>query len=255
MLDSNRRGTIVLYVLMAVAILTTIVTGAVSSGFGAILLVALLAFIALGVRPVQMPRVRRALPAAASQQPTVTRAARDAIARTSGEVGLLTNPFLLQDIGLVIDEQRADGVALRRARFISLDDESLRPYVVLHYPHGLYPRKVLLRFEITDDSGKPQYIYEMERTVSDGENLILPDYRLPLKRNKNLKVDSAWSLRVSVDGDALGAHHFNLLPSLSDRLKQGPDGEVDPKARLLAEERDEALPLSLEELLSRSSNS
>jgi hypothetical protein len=104
-------------------------------------------------------------------------------------------------------------VALRRARFITLDDESLRPYVVMHYPHGLRPRQVLLRFEITDAAGKPQYIYEVERTVDGGENLILPDYRLPLKSNNGkLNLSSAWNLRVSVDGDPMGAHHFNLLP-------------------------------------------
>jgi hypothetical protein len=242
--------------LMAAAILTTIVTGAVSSGLGAVLLVALLALVALSVRPMSIPTMRRALPDAAHKEPTITRAARDAMNRVSGEVSLLSNPYLLQDVGLVIDEQRADGVALRRARFITLDDESLRPYVVMHYPHGLRARQVLLRFEITDAAGKPQYIYEVERTVDGGENLILPDYRLPLKSNNGkLNLSSAWNLRVSVDGDPMGAHHFNLLPALSERLKQaGPDGEVDAKTRLMAEEQDEALPLSLEELLSRSGN-
>lgn len=246
MLESNRRGTLFVYFLLAVMILTLIFSSAVVPPVGAALLVGYFAFVLFTARSLQLPRMPE------RQRPMqITGAAQRAKDRAPGGSSFLTNPYLLQDIGVIIDERRRDGVALRRARFISLDDESLRPYIVLHYPQSQYPQQVMVRFELTDSQGEARFIYEMDHWLRPGENLILPDYRLPLKGNNQLENTGNWDYTISIDGNILGVHQFNLLPSVSERVrKAGTDGEVDAVTRLQMEEQDEALPLSLEELLS-----
>jgi hypothetical protein len=250
MLQSNRRGTLVLYFIMAAAILTVIFSGAVSPPVGAALITIYLAFVVLTSRASALRNLRQAMPEKAARIPQITRAAREAAGRIPrSSMSILQEPYSLQDIGLIIDERRRDGLHLRHARFVSLDDESLRPYVVLQYPAGGYPEKVILRFEINDSAGEPQFIYEMEYILRPGENLIVPDYRLVLKGNPKVTHPGTWDLQVSINGTPIGIHNFNILPPLADRLRQGSDGEVS--ARLLAEEEEEELPVSLEELLAQ----
>jgi hypothetical protein len=250
MLQSNRRGTLVLYFIMAVAILTVIFSGAISPPLGAALLTIYLAFVVLTSRASALQNLRRTMPERTARIPQITRAAREAAGRIPrSSMSILQELYTLQDIGLIIDERRRDGLHLRHARFMSLDDESLRRYVVLQYPADGYPEKVILRFEINDAAGEPQFIYEMEHTLRPGENLIVPDYRLVLKGNSKITNAGTWDLQVSINGMPVGIHNFNILPPLAERLREGSDGEVSPSARLMVDEDEEELPVSLEELL------
>jgi len=243
--ESNRRGTFVLYVVIALAILVAVFSGAVVPPVGAALITLYLLALTFSARRFSLQNLRAALP---SQAPRITNAARKATERAA--TGFLHAPYTLQDLGIIIDERRPDGIGLRWARFITLDDESLRPYVVLHVPSEEYADQVIVRFALHDGVGTPQFIYEMEYRLSVGENLILPDYRLPLEKNAKLKdTDGTWQYTISIDGQPLGTHPFSLLPSVSQRLKQAKnDGEVDHSTRLMVEEM---LPVSLEELLNR----
>lgn len=154
-----------------------------------------------------------------------------------------------QDVGVIIDEPRRDGLQLRRARFVSLDDEALRPYVVLNAPHRGHPAQVIIRFEITDAAGAVQFVYEMDYYMRAGENAVLPDYRLPLRGNTRLDRSGKWDLMVWVNGGLVGIHTFSVSPSLEERQRQlRIDGEV---AHQQFDFSDDPAPLSLEELLSR----
>lgn len=244
MLQSNPRGTLALYFILAATLTALIVTGAVAPPIGAGLLVAYMAFIWLTARPQHTRRLPETLPQVKSRmvRPRPTSQAQEATALARPSV--FTNDFMLQDIGLIVDERSRSGLSLRRARLTSLDDESIRPYVVLH--HTSYPRQVLLRFEIGDASGHTQFIYEMEHMLRPGENLIVPDYRLRLRGNEKLSRIGTWDLTVGVDGHTIGIHNFTMSPSISERLRVMDDGE----AALPYDEED--LPLSLEELLRQS---
>lgn len=247
MLQSNRRGALVLYTILALVVLMLIFTSAVAPPLGVLLLSLYAALLLLTSRRWRLPR-RQKKPR--SRPLAVTKAARDALDRAPRGSSLLPEPYLLQDIGVIVDERRPDGIALRRARFLSLDDESLRPYVVMHFPTDQYPQQILVRFEITDTSGDKQYIYEMQHLLRPGENLILPNYRLPLKGNSRLSRSGMWDLTIIVDGKITAVHQFNLLPSMAERLRGvSVEGEVSSSTRLMIEEQSEYMPQSLEDLL------
>lgn len=247
-MNANRRGTLVLLGVLALILFLVLASGAVAPAFGAGLLAAYICMLALMLRP---PKLR--LPRLRSSTPIITRAGRDAAARIGQPISLMHRGYILQDVGLVVDERRRDGLSLRRARLLSMDDESIRPYVVFHYPQDRPSHAGVLRFELLDSKNQPQFIYEMEAFFQSGENLILPDYRLRLKGNNRLKNTGGWTLNLSVDGILLGRHQFTLAPSMHERLRNAPDGEVS--ARLVGEVHEEALPLSLEELLRNRSRS
>lgn len=251
--QSNRRGTFVVHMLLAVVLLLLIVTQALAPPLMALLL------LCYGVL-LLLPYMRQRMQENSQQRrrgrgerpPVVTRAARAAQNRVLEAAPLIRPEYQLQDIGLVIDERHSDGLVLRHARFISLDEESIRPYVVLYVPPYSSTGKVLARFQINDRTGRPQFIYEMEHFLHPGENLILPDYRLPLKHNAQLTSDEGWQLQVSLDATLLGIHRFHLLPSSAERLRQiqQNDGEI-PRHLLLQNTEEEALPVSLADLFSR----
>jgi hypothetical protein len=243
-MNANRRGTLVVYGILALAIFSIIFSGAVAPPIGALMLFLFFGFVWLTALP--MPKVR--LPKRPARKPVVTRAAQQATERKPQQTSLFHQGYLLQDIGLVVDERRNNGLFLRRARLLSLDDESIRPYTVIHYPEDQYPMQTVVRFEIRDAAGQPQFVCETEYYFRPGENLILPDYRLRLKDNSRLSRTGTWDITASVDGYVLGVHYFSLAPSVNDRLRSGPDGEIRNRERLVIEQ-EEALPLSLEELL------
>lgn len=156
----------------------------------------------------------------------------------------------LQDIGLIIDEPRYDGLHLRRVKDVSFDDEAVRPYIVLNLPPQEQNNPSLLRFEISDAAGQSQFIYEMDYYLRSGENAILPDYRLPLRGNQRLSRLGKWDLQVWVNGGLVGIHTFYANPSLEERRRQfGIDGEAQVRMELEAD----PMPLSLEELLTKQS--
>lgn len=248
------RSSLVLLAVMTLVLIMLALSGAFQTPVSVAILGVYLCLLVglLGQKAVQ--DVRRQISARAPRRrPIVTQAAQNALARAPSS-SILLETFQLQDVGLVIDERVRGGVALRRARFISLDDESLRPYVVIHYPRQDSPRPTIIRFEIRDLRGKAQFVYEMEHILRGGENLIMANYRLPLKDNNKLSAPGHWELHISMDGYLLGVHNFDMLPTMSERIRRAsPDGELAPKSRL-ALEQEEPLPVSIEELLGKSAS-
>lgn len=157
--------------------------------------------------------------------------------------------YTLADLGLIVDEQRHDGMKLRRVHSASLDDRALRPYIVVQAPQYGHPTQTLLRFEITDARGTPQFIYEMEHYMRAGENAILPNYRLPLRGNDKLGQTGKWDLQVWINGGLLAVHTFSLNPSYEERQRAfGGDGELKVATPSL---REDPVPLSLDEIIAQ----
>jgi hypothetical protein len=240
MFNKNHRGNLVWVGFVVFAMLLFLGNGAI---LPLVLSAAIIAFalMVLTGRRAQLPQRRR------RAQFELTPAARSA--RLQGTYRPDYDDYYgLQDIGIIIDEQDRQGLRIRRARTISMDDHAARPYAVVTAPHdGRHPTQVLVRFEMTDANGNPQFIYEMDYYMRPGENAILPDYRLPLKKNTQLGRAGQWDLQVWVNGGLLGAHSFNMSPSHAARRAQFT-GEM-PKSTQI--EDDDPIPVSLEELLAR----
>jgi hypothetical protein len=110
-----------------------------------------------------------------------------------------------------------------------------------------------VRFEIRDETDRIRYAYETEKWLVAGENVFLPDYRFPIKKNASDLSSGGWTARLLVDGGMLGVHHFNVSESLaSKRRMMSSDGEMRERVWRTADD-DESLPLSLEELLRQQS--
>lgn len=253
MFDSNRRGMLAMYTIIAIALFILLISSALPAILMTFLLLAYFSLVILTSRSISLEGMRRTGRRLMTRAPQISRAAEAAVARSPDNNGILKSPYTLQDIGLIIDERRRGGMVLRHARFMSMDDESMRPYAVVHIPIEGYAQAVMVRYQLTDDNQQPQFIYEQETVLHPGENLLIPDYRLRLKGNDRLENPGKWRYSLSIDGHRLAIHEFNLLAAMADRLRQSPDGEVNANLQRMVVDVDESLPLSLEELLSQHS--
>src|SRR5690606_9652736 len=146
--------------------------------------------------------------------------AQEAVARPArrGSPGRAGVP--LTDIGLIASHTSSEGMVMRRTRSISKDDDGVRPYVTLHVQPTGSDVTSIIRFEIIDHNGEPQYVHEMKTYLRDGEMNILADHQLPLANNDRISGSGDGDLRVYVDGVLLGALSFTLAPSIRERNRQ-----------------------------------
>lgn len=254
---TNRRGNMAWLIAMFIAFMVLLVSGEWAVAFilgGVVTLLTTMAVAGNAARTLQTNtrasrRISRANPASRERRRVqMTQSARRSAEYVSMRPDRDTHGYRLQDVGLLVEEIRKDGLELRQARLLSLDDNSLRPYIVVDAPTYAHPRQSLIRFEIKDAAGYPQFVCEMEHYMRPGENLLLPGYRLPLKGNNRLTHIGKWDLQVWVDGGLVALHPFTLSPSLDERRRQfGLDGEAQVQVAL----EDDSLPISLEELLSQ----
>jgi hypothetical protein len=237
--------------IVGLALTLALVAGEIPSMVGAGLLAAYLALVLAVTGQAQFDTLRDLLPRPGARPAEATEVAREAAARARSQPAF--DPLIqLLDIGLIVDEQRPDGLALRRGRFISMDDDGIRPFAIVDVPAGLGERLARVRFEIRDETGAPQYVYEDEKWLRPGENIVLPDYRLPVRTNTGHLLPGTWNAHFSIDGGRLGIHNFNLSSSLVERRRRmGTDGEL--RERVWRSDDDTSLPLSLEELLRQQS--
>jgi hypothetical protein len=252
MFQHSYRGTLVWLFIVGVVLGLTIATGDISDEIAAALLATYLALTLLVARHVPLGAVLDALPRRSDRQTEPSEVAREAMARARNHPSFdaLIN---LVDVGLVVDEQRPDGLSLRRGRFISLDDDGVRPFAIIRVPEALGDRLGTIRFEIYDEDGQLHYVYETEKWLQTGDNALLPDYRFPIRKKQNDLKAGGWTVRVVVDDGLLGIHGFSLSPSLRDRRRLlSSDGEIRERV-WRTEDEDESLPLSLEELLRQQS--
>lgn len=246
------RGTVVWLMVVGLALGLALASGRFPTLIAAALLALYLGMLFVVASRSDLATLRRMLrrqPAAPAPSDVALEAAARARSLPNYE-----SLYCLLDIGLIVDEQRPDGMALRRGRFISLDDDGMRPFAIVDVPPTLGGGLALVRFELFDGSGRKQYAYEAERWLQPGENVLVPDYRLPIRKRASELEAGGWSAHVSIDGGVLGVHHFNLSESLAAwRRRAGSDGELLRDRIWRGAEDDESLPLSLEELLRQQS--
>ena len=245
MFESNRRGNRVWLVFMVLAALLFL--GAGQIGALAIAGIISLFFMMLANNTNSQNRQRQS-------RPRIRRVAMSPSARMArsqaSHLSDYDDYYGLQDVGLIADEPRPDGLQLRRVRLVSLDDEAIRPYIVVDAPRHGHPSQVIVRFEINDSAGHSQFVYEMDYYMRAGENTILPDYRLPLKGNERLNRSGKWDLHIWINGGLMAVHTFSVSPSADERRRQfGIDGE----AQEYLEIEHDPIPLSLDELMSQQS--
>jgi len=249
MFRQSKRGTLVWLVIVGAALGLELLDGDIPTGVEAALLLAYLGLLAAMTRGADLGGalsqvLRRGH---ARQEPSEVAREAAAWARSLPNYDTL---YRLLDIGLIVDEQRPDGLALRRGRFVSLDDDGLRPFAIIDVPDALGSGLALVRFELRDGAGRAHYVHEAERWLQPGENILVPDYRFPVRKRAPDLESGGWTAQVSIDGGALGIYHFNLSESLMDlRRQMGPDGELLRDRVWRSDDDDESLPLSLEELL------
>lgn len=246
MFEKNRRGNLVWVLFMAMAALLFLASGQVGA-LAALVILSVALFLMMANR--QTPRRDTRQAHSRYQRFQASNAARNSRLQATHHPDF-DEYYGLQDIGLIVDEPRIDGLHLRRVKDVSLDDETVRPYIVVHAPPPGHPAHAVIRFEMSDAGGQSQFVYEMDYYLRPGENAILPDYRLPLHGNSRLTRIGKWDLQVWINGGLMAVHTFNVAPSLEERRRQfGIDGEAQVRLEL----EPEPVPLSLEELLMQQS--
>ena len=252
MFRQSNRGTYVWLFIVGVALLLAMLAGDMPLAAAAALLAGYLLLAVAITRNFAVGNVVQQFTERTNNKAESSETAREASARarTSPDYEEIVQ---LLDIGLIADEQRPDGMSLRRGRFISMDDDGIRPFAIVQVPPLLAEQICRVRFEIRDEKGEMQYVYEDEKWLQAGENALLPDYRLPIRGNKNELQPGAWNVSAIIEGGLIGVHNFSLTPSLAARRRNiSSDGEIRERV-WRSQEEDESLPLSLEELLRQQS--
>lgn len=194
---------------------------------------------------------RKLMEAAAS--PLVNRKisaqAREAAERARRRTTLSAPGITLLDVGLISHRASSEGMDMRRTRSISLDEDGVRPYITLDVQPSEADRHAVVRFEIIDHNGQPQYVHEMKTYLRDGEMNLLADHQLPLYGNERLVGAGEWDLRVSVDGALLGLLGFTATPSLRERARQFSPRADTAAVERLRDDSEADSPVSLQDLL------
>lgn len=186
--------------------------------------------------------------------------AREARDRAKARGVMLLRDVELMDIGLITMLERGDGMVMQRSRSVSLDDNSLRPYLTLQVPPLEADRRATIRFEIEDGHGNLVYKHEQEQYMRDGRMDILAGNQMPLF-DSNMSIDPGdCDLRVYLDEDLVGILGFTIAPSTRDRWAGRRQQAAAERLRdtTHTEQRqvqiDEDVPMSLEDLLRQQNN-
>ena len=150
----------------------------------------------------------------------VTPQAREASERAASSAGYFTRGLIMLDVGLIAMQTGMEGLAMRRTRNISKDDDGARPFVTLFVQPEEAERQARIRFEIYNQLGEEQYVHEMKTYLREGELNILADHHLPLAGNGGVDGSGDWDLRVYIDGNLIGMHNLMLSPSVNERRRR-----------------------------------
>lgn len=206
---------------------------------------------------VELGRERETLMDALRRAPMrqrVSPQAKEAIERARSHGGFTNNDLLMLDVGLIAVQSSYEGMAMRRTRSISKDDDGVRPFVTLHVDSSEAERNAVVRFEIYNQHGDEQFVHEMKVFLREGEMNIMTDHHLPLAGNRDITGAGDWDLRVYVDGNLVGLHNFMLAPSMTERQRRLA-GEVEFSADEkyhdfeIIDEVKQEIPPSLQDLL------
>ena len=259
MINYNRRNTVWLAALSAMMALVLIsdVAASVQLLLVAVFMAALVgSFVDFGALERNMQSLQQRSPL---NRARMSADAREAQSRASSRPGYVPIDLTMIDIGLIASQTGRDGMAMRRTRSISKDDDGVRPFITLYVPADEADRNARLRYEITDHNGRELYVHEVDVYLRDGEMNILADHHLPLMKNEQVAGVGEWDLRVFLDGDLVGIHNFALTASYEQRRHRLNQNEYFITGEELSydqtpEEDFQDAPMSLEDLLRSQSN-
>lgn len=257
-MQKSRRATTIWLLIIGLMLGIAFFSGAVSSQIAVIGLglYALMALVGMGAfDPANFQRIlaqtqqRQARPRRTRTRIQSSSAAQKATQRASNlaEYDAL---FPLVDIGLIVSEVAADGLHMRRGN-ITLDDQGVQPYAVIHADAGWTGQTTTAVFEILDQTGEILFRHTEEVYLREGQNNLLSSNRLPLGSKAPENVGPGlWELRVSVAGQVVGLHTFAVGSSMAQRQRMIHDMEG---RRTRLQDSDPApaedSPISLEDLL------
>lgn len=241
----RRRNTLWLAIIGALVALV-LVSGAASPGV-ALALIALFGAAAFASLVEINPRALQTSPGLSPlARMRMSPQAREAAERARRREAYTPPGLTLLDIGLISLHTSAEGMLMRRSRTVSLDDNGVRPYLILQVDGQAADRQALVRFEILDAHGEIQFVHELKTFLRDGEMNILADHHLPLAGNDRLASHGDWDLRAYVDGALLGVLGFTVTPSLEARRRQLTGAALERLDEVGADADD---ALTLEELM------
>jgi hypothetical protein len=194
----------------------------------------------------------------------VTPQAREASERAASRAGYFNrNGIVMLDLGLIAMQTGMDGLAMRRTRNISKDDDGVRPFITLHVQPEEAERQAVIRFEMYNHMGEEQYVHEMKTYLREGEINLLADHHLPLAGNRGIDGSGDWDLRVFVDGNLIGMQNVMLSPSVTERQRR-LSGEAEYTGNLatrsqqdyvIIDEVEQPETIQLKDLLKQSGSS
>ena len=266
MIRLKRRNTvwlITMALLIGFALLAAPVSAAVQlSLIGALAVAVIASMIELGPERENLLDVLNRAPL----RRRITPQAREATERAAARAGYFNRSGLVMlDIGLIAMQTGVEGLAMRRTRNISKDDDGARPFITLHVSPEEAERQALVRYEIYNHLGEEQYVHEMKTYLREGEMSLLADHHLPLAGNRSVDGNGDWDLRVYVDNSLIGMHNLMLSPSVNERRRRLSGEEEVPdslqeRSRNLAhavivEEAEQEQTAQLRDLLQQPSSS
>lgn len=207
-------------------------------------------------RPVSATNTRAKLTRTPLRQ-RMSPTAKEAKARAETRGGTSLSGLDMVDIGLIAVQTSSEGMAMRRTRSVSKDDDGVRPYVTIHVDPLEADRNAVIRFEMNDHYGQPKYVHELKAYLRDGEMNLMAEHHLPLAGNDSVTGAGDWELRVFLDGQLVGLHSFTLAPSVRERMQRlsrqsAPEstdkGNTMPPL-VVIDEAPQEKPRSLQELL------
>lgn len=252
MIRLKRRNTAWLAIL---AVLTAI--GMVAAATTPGLQFMLLAIFALSAvaSTVEIGRERETLINALKRAPIrnrVSAQAKEAHERAKTRGGYTNNNLMMLDVGLIAVQSSVEGIAMRRTRSVSKDDDGVRPFVTLNIEPGEAERHAMVRFELYNQYGEERFVHEMKAFLREGEMSIMTDHHMPLAGNHEIQGTGDWDLRVYIDGNLVGLHNVMLAPSMNERqrrLSHSTEEDVDMGAYQIVDEVQQDLTPSLQDLL------
>ncbi|MEM9952140.1 MAG: hypothetical protein AAF846_11095 [Chloroflexota bacterium] len=239
--------------LAAMALLTT--GGLIAAAGSFPLQFMLLSLFALSVvaSSVEIGRERETLIDALKRAPIrnrVSAQAKEAHERAKSRGGYTNNDLMMLDVGLIAVQSSYEGMAMRRTRSISKDDDGVRPFVTLNIEPGEAERHAMVRFEIYNQYGEERFVHEMRAFLREGEMSIMTDHHLPLAGNREVQGAGDWDLRVYVDGNLVGMHNFMLAPSMTERQRRlAAEQDIDMGTYQIVDEVEQDLTPRLQDLL------
>ena len=194
----------------------------------------------------------------------ITPQAREASERAASRAGYFNrNGIVMLDLGLIAMQTGMDGLAMRRTRNISKDDDGVRPFITLYIHGEEAERQSVIRFEMYNQQGEEQYVHEMKTYLREGEMNILTDHHLPLAGNRVIDGSGDWDLKVYVDGNLIGMQNILLSPSVNERRRR-LSGEAEYSGELsrsskndyvIIDEVEQPATTQLKDLLNQSGSS